>query len=361
MLMMLVTVTLEAEPMFCPTQNAAVIYKIPEPIPCHDETPSIVNVTMMKRNVKTYKSKVVSLEIVDKVCKATYHPFFAKTQEKWVEKVILPPTLYRDFLSRDYCLSEDGKMTEHLPVVRETRCAFKWPTTTITKVRNCYKQEGIITAVHSGKYTFSTLANAAKCSYQEGQCGPIHGRMLFWDPDPHQKEEYIPVGTFKGLRIGTHLLIKDLSLSLNLQNMVTNDNTTYTSTAFKTVILAESKDQKEVSKVKRDIAEQIQMLEEEISKKFNYVLDLMSSPITALSNVCSLITQLAKTTKVLASQAPTALMRVLLKQQYLVAEELIDNYEGSQCHVQDRYKQRLLHTSTNLVHYKQRGDAGSVP
>ncbi len=68
--------------MLCSTSKAGQLFKVATQVNCDEEHYKVVPVTVWKRNIREWKSKARSLQVIEKICE-TYTSFWGtKTKEK---------------------------------------------------------------------------------------------------------------------------------------------------------------------------------------------------------------------------------------------------------------------------------------
>ena len=327
--------------MVCFEGDHAILYKLPRSITCNISEPSLVNVTLYKRNIQEYRIALTSLEVRDTVCETETFFFGAKTKKVSLRKVDLSNHDLIDQKNRNYCKDENTRKVLGLPYVQEAKCNYKWPGKSTTIRRSCILKEGYAVASHSGML-FSNLAPVTMCEYSREFCR-VNTQALFWKAEDKILEEFTLVGKFSAVIVEKQLFISELGLSFD----VTQGKDEVVTNGFKVKIgpAIEKGTQKDL--LLSAIEDKLQVFQEEVAGKLKYIMGALKHPVSQISTLCNMIQNLGQMIKLLGRVSPTELMQMLLKTNALMARRISDNlYITWKCILATHVQIRELDTST---------------
>ena len=343
-----------AAPKICQTKRNGQIFKISNSIMCNNMTVKSMRIELSKSNIREYKVPAKSILVESNTCKTETSFFNVKTKDLSSSTKFIPKEMAYYLITNKLCLEGDGKYVPFTPD-KPISCRYQWMKQVSTVTYICKFHVGQVLSSHSG-FLKSDLGDLHLCDYLNGHCIQ-QGLHIFWDPDTRVAQDFVPMGIFNATKVGNHLLVNKLGLSFVLNDMIYRHDV-YQNDVFKIKVLP-SRLQTDLLLDLKDgsIEERFTALQEELAHKFQFLMDILSTPDGKLSILCEALAQSNKLAMVLANTNPTQIAQLLLNRTDLIAKatqdyimvfpcetvkEVIFNAENNSCYnyVPVKYKKK---------------------
>ena len=282
--------------LLCSDDHWGKLFKLPSNLACKNQTYVEWSVKIAKLNIAEYQSSATSLQILSKTCH-TFTDFWGKRSVERTKKFI---TVNSDraihLINNKKCFNNENE--EKSKLIENYQCDFDWLKHHEKTTISCYFSEGVVIANHDKSFT-SSLSNMEGCNYTSGYCLTHSGKHITWNVLQEVKSKYIPVGEFKGVQIDDKLLVPELSMSFNMPDPSSDE---WVDREFRIsghpinhpLKFFNSTDDKS-----------IEALRNEITNKFNYLLELIKSPLAQSQYMCNVYNNIYETERLLAKLDPT--------------------------------------------------------
>lgn len=217
--------------MVCPANQAGQLYRINRRFTCEEKATKLVKVELKKDNVREYVVQARSMLVWRDTCK-TYQSFVGtKVKEQSTEVVKWSSrSRYQSHIDRNSCEDIEGRTYLGRSGGRNENCPFSFLKHRKTETLRCEHKTGKVIGAH-GSLLRSDLGDVSHCHFQDSYCLTNRGVAITWSPDPMERKKYVPVGNFNGTMVSQYnLLIDELGIGLNLQEMESIGEGTYTKT-----------------------------------------------------------------------------------------------------------------------------------
>ena len=344
--------------MICRRDAHRKIFKIPPQMDCEKSDYERWTVRIARENNDMFISNIKTLRIIARECKTYMTLVGGKISEKTERNVEIPFERARQLMNQHACLNSEGNVIHH-PVKNGYQCDFSYMKHKTFTTYSCYIDEGKV-----GKSRTSTmrsgLMNLDECEYEKGWCKTSRNEYAIWDVINKVKLNYISLGNFNATKLGTHLIIPKLAMTLQLKNNDTikvNENLHVND--LRITRLANEVIQSDSLIIKSGTSEDaIKELKEDIDRKFQYVFDVLASPIAEEKFNCRELSLIMQLERQMAKTNPTEYVRSKLKVRELIAEnkgefliiypcksvskvEINNNYSIKDCYMEQPIKYKI--------------------
>ena len=301
------------------SKNPMDIYRIDGLVNCNKEYTSIVEVKLYKRNMQRFTTKARALKVKKMTCRTKFYFFGSKNEDYFITTPKIDVTKFISLIKAGNC--DTGKPLDDYELSDVPVCKYKWPTSDTYTVQKCIFSQGVVTTTHEGHMT-SNLGNTLNCEYTAGFCITHDNVGILYEPDPTEQDDYVYVGIYNGTKLGTHLMIPNLGVSLKMPNISVGIHTT---DDFKVDITRIFSPKLTAPNLGINPTE-LERLRAEINAKMSYILDLLANPIAETKVLCHATQMNNQLVRSLAQLDPTLLVRTMLKKDQIVASSAGQDY-----------------------------------
>ena len=286
--------------LLCSEEYWGKLYKLSENLKCKNKNYVKWNISISKRNIAEYESSANALVIMSRTCESYMNFVGEETITGQSKRVItVNPERAKYLIENRKCINEKGEYQTKL--VNNFKCDFKWLEHRSKTTTSCYFSDGVVIANHEDTFT-SSLSNMEGCDYSSGYCLTHNGKHVTWNVIENVKRAYLPVGQFNATQIENKLLVPELSMSFNLPEK--NPGNTWIDRDFQ-ITGSPAPYQFNFENVNSNNENAIEAIREELVNKFNYLLELIKSPLAQTEYLCNVYNDIYGTERILAKIDPT--------------------------------------------------------
>ena len=315
---LVVTITVIETAMVCDKHAAAQLFKVPAKLDCEEGHEEAFSVQLEKTNVKQYTVKARRLIVSRKTCKVAQQFFGAREVETSEERLLWSKNKYLKHMNSKTCVTNEGQTVQRTGKVKP-KCQTKWMKTTVNAQIQCLYQEGYVAISHRGGM-ISNLGEVHSCtnSYNGGFCITQQKEAIHFIPNETAEKDYLPVGNFSAIQVGTHLIIGDIGFSVNIDEKIKLD-TYYERNGFR----IKRNNPNTVTQVGLNLTtvdNAIEEVRQELLTKLNFLSDQITLKTHKIKSLCEAIQMTQDIARILAVTNPTAYARSILHNEFLIAD-----------------------------------------